>query len=165
MLARALAVLFALAAVCPAAAQLFGGNDEDKQPWVELETKPPAYPKDGKLLQFDARSVTPHRFFLDTESILLGDDGVVRYALVVRAAGGASNVSYEGLRCDVRQYKIYAVGRRDGSWAPARDPQWRDIDFRNANRPQSTLHDGILCQGRAPVKSAKDAVNAIRYGR
>jgi len=165
MLARILAVLLASAAVWPAAAQLFGGDDPDeKKPWVELEAKPPAYPKDGNLLQFDAGAATPHRFFLDTESLSVGPDGVVRYTLVVKTAGGATNVSYEGIRCDTRQYKVYALGRRDGTWMETRDPQWRRIEYREVNRHHGVLYADILCRDRIPVKNAKDALEAIRSG-
>lgn len=167
MLAKAFAALLAMTAAWPAAAQLFGGRDNDPdepKKWVELEVKLPAYPGEEKLLQFVGAAAVPHRFFLDPDSLSVGGDGVVRYAMVVKAGGGASNTSYEGIRCDVRQYKIYAVGRRDGNWTTARDPQWRDIDFRDANRPHNVLYHGILCEGRTPVKSARNAVNNLRYG-
>lgn len=158
--------LIALVAAWPAAAQLFRDKDPDEPaaPWVELVVKPPAYPREEKLLQFTGAAAVPHRFFLDLDSLSVGEDGVVRYTLVVRSAGGATNVSFEGIRCDLRQNKIYAVGRRDGNWISARDPQWRNIDFRDANRPHSALHYGVLCQGREPVKGARDIVNNIRYG-
>ncbi len=166
MIARVFAMLLTIAVASPAAGQVFGRDNDPDEPkkWVELEAKPPAYPRDEKLLQFEGAAAVPHRFFLDPDSLSMGEDGVVRYTLVVKAGGGANNTSYEGIRCDVRQYKIYAVGRRDGNWTTARDPRWRDIDFRDANRPHNVLYDGILCEGRAPVKSARDAVNNLRYG-
>lgn len=166
MIARAFAMLLTIAAASPAAGQVFGRDNDPDEPkkWVEFEAKPPAYPREDKLLQFEGAAAVAHRFFLDPDSLSVGGDGVVRYAVVVKAGGGASNTSFEGIRCDVRQYKIYAVGRRDGTWTAARDPQWRDIDFRDANRPHNVLHRGILCEGRTPVKSARDAVNILRYG-
>lgn len=163
---RAIAVLLAIAAG-PAAAQWSGWDyerDEPKKDRIELEVKPPAYPEEGKLLQFDAGSATPHRFYIDPESISVGQDGVVRYTLVVKTAGGSNNVSFEGIRCDMRQYKVYAFGRGDGTWMAARDPQWRRIEYKEVNRHHGVLYGEILCRDRAPVKSAKDAVNAIRYG-
>lgn len=158
------ALLFA-AVASPAAGQWSGWDydrDELKKERVEVQVKPPAYPKEGNLLQFDAGAATQHRFLIDPESISVGDDGVVRYTLVVKTAGGSTNVSFEGMRCDSRELKVYAFGRRDGNWIPARDPQWRRIEYQEVNRQHGALYTDILCRDRVPVKSAKDAVNAIR---
>lgn len=158
-------LLVLAAAAWPAAAQWSGWDydrDEPVKKRVELEAKPPAYPKEGNLLQFDAGSASPHRFFIDPETISVGGDGVVRYTLVVKAAGGSTNVSFEGMRCDSRELKVYAFGRGDGTWIAARDPQWRRIEYKEVNRHHGVLYGEILCRDRAPVKSAKDAVNAIR---
>ena len=167
MLARALAALLASAAVWPAAAQWSGWDydrDEPVKQRVELEVKPPAYPKEGNLLQFDAGGASPHRFFVDPDSISVGEDGVVRYSLVVKTAGGSTNASFEGIRCESRELKVYAFGRKDGTWTPSRDPQWRRIEYKEVNRHHGVLYADILCRGRTPVKSAKDVVNTIRYG-
>lgn len=167
LLAAGCALSLAVAA-WPAAGQWSGWDyDRDalKKERPELPVKPPAYPREGNLLQFDAGAATGHRFFIDPESISVGEDGVVRYTLVVRTAAGATNVSYEGIRCDERQLKVYAFGRRDGSWAPARHPQWRRIEHQEVNRHHGTLYSDILCRGRTAVKSAQEAVNAIRYGQ
>lgn len=161
-----LRVALLLAAVAsPAAGQWSGWDydrDELKKERVEVQVKPPAYPKEGNLLQFDAGAATQHRFFIDPESISVGDDGIVRYTLVVKTAGGSSNVSFEGMRCDSRELKVYAFGRTDGSWIAARDPQWRRIEYQEVNRHHGALYTEVLCRNRVPVKSAKDVVNAIR---
>lgn len=166
-----LGVALLLAAVAwPAAGQWSGWDydrDELKKERVEREVKPPAYPKEGSLLQFDAGAATRHRFFIDPESISVGDDGIVRYTLVVKTAGGSSNVSFEGMRCDSRELKVYAFGRTDGSWIPARDPQWRRIEYQEVNRHHGVLHRDYFCAGKSskqPVTSAKEAIRLLRYG-
>jgi hypothetical protein len=143
--------------------------DENKKDWKEIEAKIPAYPKDANLLEFDGGPATPHHFFLDAQSLSIGADGVVRYSLVIKTGGGATNVTYEGIRCETREQKYYAVGQRDGSWTRARNPQWRLIEPREVNRQYNTLYNDILCNGGInrgiPAGSVPDIVRAMKYGK
>lgn len=143
--------------------------DENKKEWKEIEAQIPAYPKDANLVAFDAGPATPHRFYIDTQSLSIGSDGVVRYALVIKAAGGATNVTYEGIRCETREQKYYAVGQADGHWTRARNPQWRPIEVQERNRQHSVLFTDYLCAGglteRSPAHSVRDIVQAMKYGR
>lgn len=170
MRASALAWLVFLA--FPAAAQWSGWDydrDQPKEQFKEaIEIKLPALPRDENLLKFEAQAGNPHRFFIDTKALSIGTDGVVRYTLVVKTAGGATNVSYEGMRCDSGQIKVYALGRNNKTWMRARDPQWRDIiDNRNPSRYHSTLQHDYLCAGESrkiPVASVEEALRLLRYG-
>lgn len=138
--------------------------DEGKKPWKEIEASIPAYPKPENLLPFEAGGASPHHFFIDAQSLSVGEDGVVRYTLVVKTAGGATNVTFEGMRCDMRQQKYYAIGRADGSWVRARDPQWRRIVYQEVNRHHGVLYEDFLCPEKLPVRSVKDALQSFRYG-
>lgn len=142
--------------------------DENKKDWKEIEAKIPAYPKDANLVRFDAGPATPHRFFIDTQSLSIGEDGVVRYILVIKAAGGATNVTYEGIRCDTREQKYYALGQANGAWTRARNPQWRRIVYQEVNRHHGALFTDFLCTGnsteRIPVASIKLIVQRLKYG-
>lgn len=168
MRASALACLALLAQ--PALAQWSGWdyqNDRPKEQFKELEAKPPAYPKDDNLLPFETSAASPHKYYIDSKSLSVGQDGVVRYTLVVRTGGGATNVSYEGIRCDLRQVKIYASGRSDGTWVPARDPQWVGIVAQPVDIHHSVLLHDYLCFGKSsktPVAQIQDALNLLRYG-
>lgn len=142
--------------------------DEDTKPWREIEAKIPAYPKPASLVPFEAGAASPHRFFVDAQSLSVGEDGVVRYTLVIRTAGGATNITYEGIRCELREQKVYAVGRADGSWARARNPQWRRIEMRKVNRYHAALFQDYLCDGagrNSPVASVAEALQKLRYPR
>ena len=68
--------------------------------WVEQTVAPPAYPKAESLAEFHGAGTSSNRFFVDVDTLSIGKDGVVRYVLVVRSAGGAENVSFEGIRCE-----------------------------------------------------------------
>lgn len=129
-----------------------------------MEARIPAYPRAGDLVPFEAGAVSPHRFYLDARSLAVGEDGVVRYTLVVKTAGGATNVTFEGIRCEVRQLKIYAVGHPNGSWARARNPQWRRIDLQDANHHHHALYAEYLCSGRLPVRSEREVLQKLKHG-
>ena len=142
--------------------------DDEKKDWKEIEAKLPPYPRDANLLPFRAGGASPHRFFIDAPSLSVGKDGVVRYTLVVKTAGGATNVSFEGIRCEMRQQKYYALGHAGGNWTRARTPQWRRIDYHDINLQHGVLFADYLCDGtgsnRFPVKNVAEAVQRLKYG-
>lgn len=138
--------------------------DQGRRDWKEIEARIPAYPRQEDLLQFSAGGISPHRYFIDPKSLSIGEDGVVRYSLVVKTAGGATNVSFEGMRCDVQQLKLYAFGRADGSWSRARDSRWRRIEYKESDRHHGVLFGDFLCPDQRPVRSVADALNSFKYG-
>jgi hypothetical protein len=158
-------MLVALAATWPAAAQWRGWEadfDEEKKQWSEIQAQMPAYPKPGNLIPFEASAASPHRFFIDGASLAVGEDGVVRYTLLVKTAGGATNVSFEGIRCETREQKYYASGRPDGSWVRARDPQWRRIEYKEVNAQHGVLYREFFCGNRLALPTAKQIAEALR---
>jgi len=161
-------IVVALALLVPAlaSAQLTGFEadfDEQKKTWKEIEAQIPAYPKQENLILFET-APAGHQFFIDAASVNIGSDGVVRYTLMMKTAGGAVNVSFEGIRCETREQKYYAFGQPGGGWTRARDPAWRPILVRQHTRHLSLLHSDYFCEGRDTVKTARAAVDALRYG-
>ena len=154
--------------VTPVAAQwrLFESEfDEEKKPWSEIEAQLPAYPGKDNLLQFEGSAASANRFYIHAPSLSVGEDGVVRYTMLVAAAGGATNVSFEGIRCATGEHKLYAVGRGDGKWTRARDPAWRRIAYRELNRPHWTLFKEFYCVDRRepdprPLKGILEALKS-----
>lgn len=136
--------------------------DEGKKPWKEIEAKIPAYPKPENLLPFEAVKTSGHRYFIDAQSLSLGEDGVVRYVLVIQTAGGATNVTFEGMRCDMRQQKYYAIGQKNGGWTRARDPQWRRIAGYGQSR-HGTLYDEYFCADNKLPATPRQIIHMLRY--
>ena len=166
-LIHALALWIACAAALPQIADaaqlfnLFGDDDAEKKEFIEGEVKLPAAPKAENLLPFEASAASSNRLFLDAQSITVSDR-LVRYTLVVRSQSGVDNVSYEGMRCETREQKTYAYGRRDGSWATPRASEWRPI-------PEAQLHHRVLfrdyfCPTGGAVQSPKDVIGRLKYG-
>lgn len=137
--------------------------DEDRKPWKEIEAKIPPYPRNADLVSFDPGGGTPHRYYLDARSLSIGEDGVVRYTLVVKAAGGTSSVSFEGIRCESREQKYYAVGSPGGNWVRARNPQWSEVGRLDANRRHHfVLYSEYLCMDRLPVRTVREMLELLK---
>ena len=66
--------------------------EEDEEPWRELkEVETPAFPLQENLREFYVGAATANTYFIDASTLSVGSDGIVRYVLVVRTAGGATN--------------------------------------------------------------------------
>jgi len=122
----------------------------------------PPYPRESDLVEFGVGPTRSHRYFIDASSLQMGADGVARYALVVRTAGGASNTSYEGIRCKGYEKRIYALGRAEARWIEAKRSSWEKIDPVRTEY-QAVLYRDYLCPDRT-LATREDALRALRYG-
>jgi hypothetical protein len=119
---------------------------EDPEPWKELNFELPPYPQDSDLMEFQVdKPDSQFKYFVDGKNIQLGDDGVVRLTLVIKSRTGAANVSYEGLRCDIRQFKVYAYGVR-GAFKLVKGAEWEKLKQTGYDRYRLDLRDFYLCQ-------------------
>ena len=139
----------------------FQGDFEEKR-WEEQQAELPPYPKSENLARFYAGASTSFEFFVDTASINVGKDGVVRYSLIARSPSGVLNVSYEGIRCSSRERKLYAFGRPDNNWSKARNSEWGAVIGSQSNRHHATLADDFFCPRGVIVKTAEGAVDALK---
>ena len=159
----------ALLMAMPAAAQWKDWDyelDQEKKPWEELQTQLPAYPKTENLLKFDIGSNTANSYFVDAASVSVSEDGVVRYTLVVKTGGGATNVSFEGIRCDGRLLRVYAFGHPNSQWSRARNPGWRAIEPRVINGYHYALHRDYYCwtSSRTATFPLKQIITNLKNG-
>jgi len=157
-----LVAVFASAAVLADSAD-FEEDYETKQ-WQEIELQLPAAPRKETLLPFYVSAATENQFFIDGATLSVGSDGVVRYVLLVLTPQGARNVTYEGMRCETRERRIYASGRQDGSWSKARKNEWVRIQDAYANRQHAALFLEYFCPVGNIVQNAAEARNALIKG-
>lgn len=139
-------------------------GDLDEKPWVEIEPQPPAYPQPEKLIEFYVGPTTTNRFFVDSASINVGSDQVIRYTLFVKTSSGVSNVSFEGIRCETNELRLYAFGRSDGIWSKARNSAWTRIYSNSLNRHHAALMREYFCPNGTVVRSAGEALDALKRG-
>ena len=141
---------------------LFDFKSEDAKPWVESDSALPAPPKPQNLIPFEVSPVTNNRHFIDAASVNVGSDDVVRYTVVIEAAGGAKNVSHEGIRCDSGEQRVYAYGQADGTWSASRNERWEAIKFDSARSYQRALSEDYFCAHGRQVKTGAEAVHNLR---
>jgi hypothetical protein len=150
-----LPILFALAVARPAMAidivTFENDYEEEIKPWSELQTTLPGAPKEANMVRIDTGPAARATCDVDKASVSAGADGVVRYSVVIQAAGGARTVNYEGMRCATGEWKIYAFGRPDGSWARNRYARWTPLKDREIGGYHRELYYHYFCtvDGRA----------------
>ena len=136
-------------------------DDYIRKSWQEGEVAFPAPPREATLHEFYVSEVAENRFFVDTATLSIGTDGVVRYVLVVLTPAGARNVSFEGMRCETRQWRIYASGRSEGSWSRARSENWSPVREAALNRHRAVLFLDYFCPGGVIVRNIGELRNAF----
>lgn len=139
-------------------------EDYEAKQWQEVAVQLPAAPQKESLIPFFVSAATENKFFIDRPSLSVGEDGVVRYILVVQTVGGAWNISYEGMRCLTRERRIYASGRLDGGWSKSRNNEWTRIQDAVANRQHAALFLDYFCPGGVIVRNASEARDALQNG-
>jgi hypothetical protein len=142
----------------------FEGEFDNDKAWTELQTQLPPYPKLEEAIPVVVSSATDSAFFIDPKSVSVGEDDVVRYTLIVKSAEGALNVSFEGIRCGSQEYKLYAFGKTDGTWARNRSGKWTPIVYKDRNRQHTVLYDDFFCPHGIAAKDQDDVVYALKRG-
>lgn len=143
----------------------FDVDFDEEKPWKEMQAQLPPAPRDENLLPFYVSAATDNRFFIDGASVSVGNDGVVRYALLAKSAQGALNLTFEGMRCTTHERKIYAFGRADGTWSKARYTKWEPIHYQDRNRQHHVLYDDFFCPNGIAIGKPEQALDALRRER
>lgn len=154
--------LIALLLACSAAATQAQLTDIDPD-WKETEVPPPPALKTDKLIPLEMPRHLSTRFGVDPDSLRVTPDGIVRYVVVASSPSGNINASYEGIRCQTAEVKVYARHGATGQWTPVSNAQWRPL-----NNNQPSLHALALarqgaCEGRAATaQSTADIVRKLK---
>lgn len=146
----------------------YSSNYEDEAPWQEQQdVKPPAFPRQENLHEFYVGVAATNKYFIDATTLVVGPDGVVRYVLVVKTSGGATNTSFEGIHCQQRSWKHYATGGSDGTWTKSRATriEWRPIENKPVNGHHAALSRNLFCPAGTAISTADDGRNALRLGK
>lgn len=137
-------------------------NYVEEAPWEENVAKLPAYPKNENLLPFNVSSATNNKFMIDTASISVGNDRVVRYTVVIESPRGARTVNYEGLRCETMERKIYGFGQADGKWTENARAAWEGIKLRSLLSYHKALYEDIFCDVGISIWNADEAIRKLK---
>lgn len=149
----------------PAYAQSNDKTSDEKivKVWVDSPVVLPPAPVTDNLLRFYSND--NQSFFIDSKSISIASDGSLRYTLVSTSQAGAKNVSYEGLRCDTNEKRLFAFGRADGSWSNSRRNSWDEFSNKGVNKQHSTLAWDFVCDGGSIAGNVEKIVQRIRQNQ
>jgi len=137
----------------------------EELPWQEGQTTIPDYPKDANLLEVSVDIAHKnYRHLIDSTSLSIGEDGVVRYTLALESRSGVRNVFFEGINCDTREYKRYAYGTSSKVMQRVRVPKWRFIINQGSGQFRYELYHFYLCNRGSPLGSVEDILKQIRHG-
>ena len=117
-------------------------------------------PKQSSLVSFYVSQHTIFKFAIDTDSILIGPDGVTRYVVVMTNPSGGTQTQYEGIRCDTFQWRLYGT-LENGVWRENPLTSWKAIQGNVANRYQAALAQGALCNFNSQEKEMKTILQSL----
>ena len=130
---------------------------------AEAPVSLPAAPKDLVHVHITASGAL--QFYVDQASVSVEPGQTVRYTLVGKTPNGPSNITFEGINCVTRQWKLYALWN-DASkqWVKATSSEWQRIPESGATRVHSTLYRDDFCLNQSVRGSAADLVRRIELG-
>lgn len=138
-------------------------DDPEEKPWIEQDLRLPSFPKPENLVRVPLESMKSFEVAVDATSIDIGQDGVIRYVMVARSRSGGENISFEGIRCETRERRSYAIGKADRTWGMVRASVWTGYAA-NLRSHHNELAREYFCPRLARVSSVSEALNNIRRG-
>jgi hypothetical protein len=113
--------------------------------WKEQDLVIPPYPREDGLVKIDIdRHDFPYTLFVDSNSVSVGRDDIIRYTAILRSKSGVDNISFEGLMCIRHQYKRYAYAS-GGQFYPVPNAQWRFLKKQRQDLYRNILADDYFC--------------------
>ena len=123
-------------------------------------TMPLNPPNKSTLQPFYVTETTIFKFAVDTNSILIGSDGITRYIVVITNPSGGQQAQYEGIRCDSFQWRLYGTFDNN-KWNENPLGAWATIKQNIPNRYQAALAQGAFCNFASQEKNIKTIINAL----
>ena len=130
--------------------------------WNEVDVKIPIAPPSKQLKSFFVSFNTTLTFAIDAESIELGKDDVMRYIIVINSPSGAKQVSYEGIRCEKQEWRLYGNLQSDGQWRRNPGSKWQLIMSNSYNRYHSALAKDVFCDLGSPRRNIKEITSLLK---
>ena len=117
-------------------------------------------PNKATIQPFYVSQQTIFKFAVDTDSILIGNDGITRYTVILTSPNGNSQVQYEGIRCDSFQWRLYGTFESN-TWKENPLSSWNPIKDHTPNRYQAALAQGAFCNFNTQEKSIKNIIQSL----
>jgi hypothetical protein len=133
-------------------------------PWIESEAEVLAPPRPEDLVPVRIDSLPPGmELLIDRSRVTVGaKDRVVRAWLWTRGRAGPGNGTFEGFRCETREFKVYAYAnpRREPQVSLARRPAWQPIKGPKSRSYRMELLEDYFC-GIRGTRTAREIVENL----
>lgn len=110
---------------------------------------PKELPKPENLRFFRPSAETELKFAVDSKSLSIGKDGVLRYVVVISNLSGTQQIKFEGIRCETFEYKVFATLQENNEWKQSANSDWKRIPNQGYNQYQATLGRNGFCAGES----------------
>ncbi len=139
----------------------FGSRES---PIDDRDMKLPEFPKADNLVAFDPRRPTTMKFFIDAKSLAVNPHDVIYYTVVIKGDADAQTVQYEGMHCAEGVRRVYAYGRRDGTWQQATGSRWQEIGPMQMEPYRYALSKFYFCPAKYTIRNPAEGLDALRRG-
>lgn len=160
-LLRTVAMSLLVGLACSAGAR--ADFSETAADWAESAVPPPPSFDLNRLVPFSGVPGSALVYGVDPASIQISkSDGLVRYVVVARSPGGASNVMYDAIRCSTAEFKSYARYSDDGGWRMLSAPQWRSLSDPATPRYALRFARAGACDNTSPPRTAAELAARLK---
>jgi hypothetical protein len=135
-----------------------------KRSWKEQEVQLPAAPDNSNLIPLKIYKMPHYKYYIDSASVnVSAGDNVARYTVVIEPPSGLRNVFHEGIRCDTREYKIYASSLWGQALNPLSSSQWNRIQETATGVYRYDLFSYFLCENSIVKGKKTDILQLLEY--
>ncbi len=141
----------------------FDFDESLRKPWEEQKGGIPPLPDPDGMTEVPIDGLGDEfTVFIDPNTFSVGDDGVVRYWMMLKSRLGAMNWHYEGIKCTGAEYKTYAFGskREAQGYRVAKSPQWASVKAVRGKGFRPELHQ-LFCDYGLP-RAPRDIMTRMR---
>ena len=154
MRARAALACVLLLAAGQATAQL---RDADPD-WRESEVPAPPDFDASRVILLDMPRHMSVKLGVDPGSLRITSDGIVRYVMVAQSPSGTVNATYEGIRCQTAEVKVYARYTSSKVWNMVSNPEWKSLRDNQPSPHALAFARQGACDGRSTVMNTTQAI-------
>jgi CNP1-like family len=135
--------------------------------WKESDAPPPAALNLKDLLPFEVVKTSNLSWALDTTTVKIVGDGLVRYVAVARSTSGALNALYEVINCSNGEVKTYAriVSKEaevaSKAWVVVADPKWISMYDAPSKHALALAKQGV-CTGNTAAQNVNEIVTSLK---
>jgi len=138
--------------------------------WKEGESSLPDYPREQDLVDIAGpANYANYRYRIDTKTLTVGVDGVIRYSLLIHSSSGVDNVFYDGIRCNSNQLKNYAYGstNKQGEkvFVAKKNTSWQAFKSRGVMAYGPVLVKNYFCNYDGALLKRHEIIQNIKYGK